>query len=99
MESLFNSKEEFLAMRDVWKKVTNSEDRTELELIHFCLYAILRNKDWRKCLSPNSKDETIADIEWKLFKSDYVSLWPFGGLDKEIIGAIRQKGLKRWNEV
>ena len=93
MESVFETKEQYLEFVDAWKQVVNDEDqRKELTLEHFILYAMLKRKDIMKCLSPSSKDSTLADVEYWTKDADvkYLSLWPFGNtVTPEMLGKAR----------
>lgn len=81
MESVFETKEQYLEFIKQWKHVTNNPDEhKQLTLQHFILYALLRGKDITKCLSPSSKESTFEDVKYWTEKADpkYLSLWPFG---------------------
>lgn len=93
MESAFETKEQYLEFIKQWKQVVNDVDqRKQLTLQHFLLYAMLRRRDVMKCLSPSSKDSTLADVEYWVKDADpkYLSLWPFGdSVTPEMIGKAR----------
>lgn len=101
MESIFESKEQYLEMRKQWKDTCNDSDlRKDLTKEDMALYAILRRRDWRKCFAPNSSEQTISEIEYYLLKSSYCSLWMYGGtVTKEMIDHLRSIGIPKWNEV
>jgi len=101
MESVFESKEQYLEMRKQWKETVNDKElRKDLTKEDMALYAVLRRKDWRKCFAPNSSDETISDIEYYLFKSYYLRLWLYGeSVTKEMIDHLRSEGIKKWGEI
>lgn len=100
MESIFESKEQFLEMRKQWKATCNdSELRKQLGKEDMALYAVLRRRDWRKCFASNSSDATISEIEFALKKSSYLNLWPYGEtVTKEMIDHLRAIGIKTWGE-
>jgi hypothetical protein len=51
-KEVFQTKEAYLKFVENWKKITNSDEKYNLKCEHHVLYAILRNKDWRKCFTP-----------------------------------------------
>lgn len=82
MESIFETKEEYLAFIKAWKATVNSEKKTALTIEHFILYRMFKGRDWKVVLSETSRKETIAKATNIAEKRDarYLSLWPFGGL-------------------
>lgn len=102
MESIFESKEQFHAFRKHFKTWYNTEDnRKQLSAKDFALYAILRNRDWRKCFSEHSSKETIGWIESYLTKTkpQYLYLAPFGEfITEEMIATLREQGIQKWGE-
>ena len=102
MESLFETKEQFLEMRDHFRKWYNTDDnRKQLTANDFALYALLRGKDWRKCFAPNTDDRMIESIERyiKKTKTQYIYLTPFGAtVTEEMIGSLRERGILSWGE-
>lgn len=100
MESVFETKEKFFKMIDKWKEVTNDPELSKgLELKDFAIYALLRGRDWRKCLSPHSREETVDSIEYSIIKSNYLSLWAFGDtVTTDMIAKLREQGIKRFRD-
>jgi hypothetical protein len=77
---LFKTKEDYLKLKENWAKYFNTEARhldrdcygtkaRKLNATHFVLYAIIRGRDWEKCLQGASQD-TLDDI-----KSNLKSRW------------------------
>jgi hypothetical protein len=101
MESVFESREQYLTMRNEWKAIVNDTDlRKQLTKEDMALYATLRRKDWRKCFAPTSSCDTIKDIEHYLIKSNYVNLLPYNKtVTTEMIDHLRINGIKTWDEV
>lgn len=93
MESIFESKEQYLEFIKNWKKACNDKEGPKLTFEHFILYAMLRGRDYKKCISPSSSDSTIDLAEYiakgKDFK--YLSLWPFGDISSQLIFEARQR--------
>ena len=102
MESLFETKEQYLKMRTDFRSWYNTEDnRKQLSAEDFALYALLRGKDWRKCFTANSEDKTIERLERYLMKTktQYLFLTPFGDtVTQEMITIARERGIKAWGE-
>lgn len=102
MESLFETKEQFIGMRDHFRKWYNTEEnRKQLTAHDFALYALLRGKDWRKCFAPHSDEKTIESIERYLnkTKTQYMFLAPFGTtVTEEMITSLRERGIQAWGE-
>lgn len=100
MESVFETKEQYLEMRSNWKKFYNTEGGKEcLNAYHFALYALLRGKDWRKCFAINSNQHTLQWLEYWLFKSEHMSLIPFGGsVTSKHITQLRAAGIPKWED-
>lgn len=48
-KGLFSSKEHYLNFIRSWKKATK-EDK-QFSSVHYMIYSLLRNKDWRKCFT------------------------------------------------
>lgn len=88
-KSIFESKEQYLEFVANWKRIFNSEDKKELEFQHYLLYAILRGKDYKKCIAETSKDETKELAEHIVWKSQYSSIWPFVGVTQTSINNLR----------
>lgn len=106
--SIFETKEDYLKMIAAWKQNCSFKDeegktiQNKISYIDFALYSLLRGKDWRKCLAPNTKANIIYDIEFSLFKRDpkYISLIMFNGIiTPEDITKLREIGIKKWSEV
>lgn len=102
MESVFETKEQYLAMREEWKKATNNKElRKSITGEEYALYAILRKKDWRKAFAETSTDQTIYRIESYLAKCkhEFMYLCSFGDtVTKEMIDKIRENGIQKWDE-
>lgn len=102
MESIFETKEQFLKMRKEWKRYTNdSELRKGLSGEDFALYAIIRGKDWRKGFAATSNDDTIERIESYLNKCkfEYMYTKPFGNtITEEMIAKLRASGIVSWSK-
>lgn len=93
MESVFETKEQYFEFINNWKEITNSEQKSELTLQHFILYRMLRRKDWTKCLSESSKEQTLEDAKnWATSMNPaYLSLWPFKGVTASMITKLREQ--------
>lgn len=102
MESLFETKEQYLKMRTSFRSWYNTEDnRKRLSAGDFALYALLRGKDWRKCFTANSDDKTIERLERYLMhtKTQYLFLEPFGTtVTEEMVTSLRERGIQKWGE-
>jgi hypothetical protein len=102
MESLFETKEQYLEMRANFRSWYNTEEnRKRLSAGDFALYALLRGKDWRKCFTANSGDKTIEGLERYLMKTktQYMFLEPFGStVSEEMITSFRERGILSWGE-
>lgn len=102
MESVFETKEQYLEMRNHFRKWYNTdENRKQLDAASFALYALLRGKDWRKCFAPNTSDRTIEDIERYIKKTKYAYMYlaPFGStVTEEMIGSLRERSILSWGE-
>jgi len=100
METLFETKESYLKMRSNFKKWYNTEDnRKTLTAADFALYALIRNKDWRKCFTPNSDLNKIEEIENIINnrKTCYINLKPYGTtVTEEMITILRKRGIAKW---
>lgn len=100
MESLFETKELYLAMRNNFKNWYNTEDnRKTLTASDFALYALIRGKDWRKCFTPNSYLNKIETIENCINnrKAIYLNLTPYGKtVTEEMITILRERGIAKW---
>lgn len=94
MESIFETKEQYLEFKKNWKKATNDKEGTKLEFQHFILYAILKSKDYTRCIADTSTDKTkeLADYITKESKYKYLSLWPFGDtITEEMLLQARER--------
>ncbi len=105
----FTSREHYLDFVSAFKKSAN--DKTmHLSSVHFLLYAILRNKDWRKGwtkpLHPGKKVEHQAKLGYAFqiiknkWMEDYL-LKPFDGtITTEMLIALRENldDIRRGNE-
>lgn len=94
MESVFESKEQYFEFVKNWRAACNNPEGDKLSFEHFILYAILRERNYKQCLSPDSSDSTIDLAEYiakeKYFK--YLSLWPFGKIvTEQMLFQVRQK--------
>jgi hypothetical protein len=58
-KEVFTDKEHYLKFREIWKQAMNSEDKHKLTATHHLLYAMLRNKDWRKCFTPVTRQSKL----------------------------------------
>lgn len=92
MESIFETKEQYLEFIKNWKEACNNEDGYKLEFEHFILYRMFKGKDWNKCIAESSKDETkdngLYIATEKKYK--YLSLWPFGNtITEEMLDKAR----------
>lgn len=98
---IFNSKEEYIEFKKNWCEFYNNKNsRSQLGPIHFALYAILRNKDWRKCFAHNTDKNLITRLEYTLTKGKIYSniLLPFKDISEDTIIAIRENGIAKWSE-
>lgn len=102
METLFETKEQYLEMRNNFKQWYNSEERTtNFTAEDFALYASIRGKDWRKCFASNSDEKTIERIERYLTRTkiQYLFLTPYGKtVTPEMIELLRERGIQKWGE-
>jgi len=57
-KELFKSKEQYLQFIQAWKKAYK-ENKQSLTLKQHMLYAMFRNKDWRKCCTPCTNKNKI----------------------------------------
>ena len=100
--SIFETKEQYLAMRSNFKQWYNTEDnRKRLNAEDFALYALLRGKDWRKCFSPNSDEKTIERIQRYLTKTktQYLFLDQYNKtVTLEMIDTLRERDIQQWGE-
>jgi hypothetical protein len=80
MESIFETKEQYFEFIKQWRLACNQEDAAKLTLQNFILYAMFRGRDYKKCISPSSKDDTLANAEYwtKECNPKYLDLSPFG---------------------
>lgn len=106
--SIFESREAYFKMVDGWKQNCSYTDengnkvQSKISYIDFALYAALRGRDWRKILSPKTREDIIKDIEHTLLKRDpnYISLSMFNGtITPEDITKLREIGIKKWSEM
>ena len=96
----FTSKEHYLDFRAAFKKYVNSDDKYALQPVHFIIYAILRNRDWRDGWTipqhPGKKIENQAKLSsaWQMIKSPWCEnliLKPFDGtITTEMLIALRE---------
>ena len=97
----FTSKEHYLEFRAAFKAYANDENKKYgLSPCHFVLYAILRNRDWKKGWTYPSKAGKQVEHQYKLssafsgIKSPYNEenlLKPFDGtITTEMLIAIRE---------
>jgi hypothetical protein len=102
MESLFETKEQYLEMRRTFKNWYNTEEnKTNMQAKDFALYAAIRGKNWRKCFAPNSSEQTIETIYHYLTKTklDYLYLTPYGStITQDMITTLRERGFQKWGE-
>jgi hypothetical protein len=102
MESIFETKEQYLQMRANFRSWYNTEDnRKSLTACDFALYALLRRKDWRKCFTSNTSEKTIELIERYLTKTktQYMFLTPYGDVvTEEMISSLRGLNIPSWRE-
>lgn len=102
MESLFETKEQYLKMRADFRSWYNTEDnRKRLGAEDFALYALLRGKDWRKCFADTTSDSTVEKLHYYLIKMkpQYMFLEPFGDtITEELINSLREREFQRWGE-
>lgn len=77
MKTTFQSKEEYLKVKENWSTYFNQEARNlerneygnklkKLTATHFFLYAILRDRDPMKTLSENTSYETFSSIKYDI---------------------------------
>lgn len=102
MESIFETKEQYLEMRKTFKNWYNTEEnKHNMQAKDFALYAAIRGKDWRKCFASNTSEQKIETIEHYLNKTklDYLYLAPYGEtITHEMITALRERGFQKWGE-
>lgn len=94
MESIFESKEQYLEFIKEWKRsVNDTPEGLKLTFEHFILYAILKGRDYKKCISPTSSDSTIDLAEYIAKSKDfkYLDLWPFGEITNQMVFEARQR--------
>lgn len=98
MESVFETKEQYVEMKKSWSKYVNGgEERVHVEPYQLALYAILRNKDWRKSFSGSSKYETIDSVYYSINNSKYINLNCFGDMvTYAMIEQLRTNGIPKW---
>lgn len=92
---LFETREQFFTMVDSFKEFFQSR---RADTIHFCLYALLRGKDWRDGLAPNTNEELVKQLHHRLAKSDpkYLPLSSFKGVTAEHIEKLRAQEIPQW---
>lgn len=95
---LFETKEDYLKMKANWAKFFNTEarhlDRDEygtkerkLGAPHFVLYAIIRGRDWKKCLqgaSQDTMDAVKSSLNYRLFYESKTMKEIFNFSDRQI---------------
>lgn len=71
------TKEQYLQMKKAWSEASNlPKEEKFLELAHYCIYAELRGRDFKTCLAPTTKRETLSWLSphWvKGFFSEWAS--------------------------
>lgn len=94
--NLFETREEYFKMVDAWKKhATEIGCSTEA----LGIYALLRGKDWRAGLSPNTNPDLIKWLYYKLTEGTfkYLDLTPFNGtVTEELIQKMRSQEIPQW---
>lgn len=60
-KAVFTDKEHYLKFRETWKQLINSEEKHNLSARYHLLYAILRNKDWRKGFTSATNKNKLAN--------------------------------------
>jgi len=92
MESVFESKEQYLEFIKTWKEATNDIELYKPTFQDFIIYRILKGKDWRVCLSESSRDETKAEAEYIAYKKDpkwIAKHYPFSNITSEMLESAR----------
>lgn len=102
METIFETKEEYLQFRTNFKQWYNTdENRKLLNAQDFALYTALRGRDWRKCFTANTDEKKIESI-WRYLtktKFQYLYLTPYGEIiTEEKINKLRENGFAQWGE-
>lgn len=94
----FETKEQYLEIKKAWSEYVNGgEERVHVEPYQLALYALLRNKDWRKSFSEHSKYETIDSIYYAITSSKYLDLSCFGSVVTDaIIAQLRTTDIPKW---
>lgn len=54
MTNIFETKEKYLEFIAKWKYLTNSEERHHLTIVDYCLYRLMKGKDWTVCFAENT---------------------------------------------
>ena len=93
---LFDTKEQFFAMIDSFKRFFQQRTATT---DNFALYALLRGKDWRSGLAPNTNEHLVSSLHFNLAQRDpkFLDLKPFGGaVTAEHIERVRAQGVPAW---
>lgn len=99
--SIFETKEAYLEMRNHFKTWYNTEDnRKTLQAKDFALYALLRSRDWKKCFTQNADEQQMEFIHHYLTKTkfQYLNLTPFGKITEDQINSLREREITKWGE-
>jgi len=101
----FNTKEEYLQMKQTWATYFNTEARKlkrneygnkqrKLLIIHFILYAILRGKDPQKCVTTCSWD-TLSLIKFEIRTGNRNSIYQ--RRMREFFNLTNEQSIKLYN--
>lgn len=69
---LFPDSHAYLALRDRWSQLMNSDRKQTLTAAHHLLYLALRGKDWRQAFRPPTDPRRLANgafYNWALFRA------------------------------
>lgn len=70
-QSVFETKEQYEQFISEWKTWIKSEQKHNTECYHFMLYAMLRGRDWRKCITPPSNPNKLVGVEkWRTLRTN-----------------------------
>lgn len=96
MPALFETREAFFAMVNTFRRYFQQRTATTTD---FALYALLRGRDWRSGLAPNTNEHLVTNLHHRLTRSDpkYLNLTPFGEtVTAEVIERVRALGVPAW---
>ena len=75
---MLETKEEYQKLKNAWSEICNSDEKFNLNICHFAIYAKLRGKDWKKCLSEHTTEDTRSIIAncTKMYSRKFKDLAP-----------------------